>query len=261
MIATTSFDDLKGFLDLKVEQFNQPDFIENDPISIPHQYSKKQDIEITAFWAAVLAWGQRVTIISKCEELFQSMDNAPHDFILNHSEGDLKKFLGFKHRTFNATDTLYFIEFLKNFYKTHASLEVGFLSGINAQDDNVKNGLINFHDTFFSLPDAPERTKKHIATPARKSACKRLNMFLRWMVRKDDNGVDFGLWSEIQATQLICPCDVHVDRVARKLGLITRKQTDWQTAVELTNNLKKFDNQDPVKYDFALFGLGVEEKF
>lgn len=261
MVSQTSFEDLKVFLDLKVEQFNQPDFIHNDPISIPHQYSKKQDIEITAFWAAVLAWGQRVTIINKCEELFRSMDNAPHDFIINHSENDLKQFLGFKHRTFNATDTLYFISFLQNFYKNHESLEVAFVTGISESDMNIENGLVQFHDKFFSLPDAPARTRKHIATPARKSACKRLNMFLRWMVRKDDNGVDFGLWNKVQMKQLICPCDVHVDRVGRKLGLISRKQTDWQTAVELTNNLKEFDPQDPVKYDFALFGLGVEEKF
>jgi uncharacterized protein (TIGR02757 family) len=261
VVSKTSFEDLKDFLDLKVEQFNQPNFIENDPISIPHQYSKKQDIEITAFWAAVLAWGQRVTIINKCEELFRSMDNAPHDFILNHSENDLKKFLGFKHRTFNATDTLYFISFLQNFYKTHESLEAAFITGVHEQDVNIETGLIEFHNQFFSLPDAPDRTKKHIATPARKSACKRLNMFLRWMVRKDDNGVDFGLWNKIQMNQLICPCDVHVDRIGRKLGLISRKQTDWQTAVALTNNLKEFDPQDPVKYDFALFGLGVEEKF
>lgn len=261
MITLTSLDDLKAFLDLKVDQFNQPNFIDNDPISIPHQYSKQQDIEITAFWAAVLAWGQRVTIINKCEELFQSMDNAPHDFIVNHSESDLKKFLNFKHRTFNATDTLYFISFLQQFYKRNVSLEAAFISGINAEDINIENGLVEFHNDFFNLPDAPHRTRKHIATPARKSACKRLNMFLRWMVRKDDRGVDFGLWEKIQAKQLICPCDVHVDRVARKLGLISRKQTDWLTAVQLTNNLKKFDPLDPVKYDFALFGLGVEEQF
>jgi uncharacterized protein (TIGR02757 family) len=261
VVPETSFEDLKSFLDLKVDQFNQPDFIDNDPISIPHQYSKKQDIEITAFWAAILAWGQRVTIINKCEELFRCMDNTPHDFILNHSESDLKQFLNFKHRTFNATDTLYFISFLQNFYKNHESLEAAFIQGINQDDENIKNGLIHFHNEFFNLTDAPTRTRKHIATPARKSACKRLNMFLRWMVRKDDKGVDFGLWNKIQTNQLICPCDVHVDRVARKLGLISRKQTDWQTAVELTDNLKRFDPQDPVKYDFALFGLGVEEQF
>jgi len=254
-------DKLKDFLDAKVEQFNQPNFIENDPIVIPHQFSKKEDIEITGFWASVLAWGQRVTIINKCNELFGLMDNAPHDFIMNHKESDLKRLLNFKHRTFNTTDTLYFIAFFKNFYTQHDSLEQAFLTGINPRDTDMANSLIQFHDSFFALPDAPERTRKHIATPARKSACKRLNMYLRWMVRQDDKGVDFGIWKNISPSQLVCPCDVHVDRIARKLGLITRKQTDWRTAIELTENLKTLDPHDPVKYDFALFGLGVIEGF
>jgi len=256
-----SFEELKPFLDQKVEEYNQPGFIKNDPISIPHQYSKRQDIEITAFWAAILAWGQRITIINKCEELFRSMDNAPYDFILNHSENDLKRFLNFKHRTFNATDTLYFISFLSNFYRNNESLEKAFTKGMKVQDEDMENGLRQFQKDFFSLPNSPDRTRKHIATPARKSACKRLNMFLRWMVRHDNSGVDFGIWKNIKSSQLVCPCDVHVDRVARKLGLINRKQTDWLTATELTQNLKEFDPIDPVKYDFALFGLGVEEKF
>jgi uncharacterized protein (TIGR02757 family) len=254
-------DQLEDFLNDKVAQYNRPDFIKNDPIVIPHKFSKQQDIEIAGFWAAVLAWGQRITIINKCRELFDTMDNAPHDFMLNHKESDLKKFMSFKHRTFNATDTLYFIEFFKNYYASHTSLEEAFAKGLDIDDKNIENGLVNFHETFFDHPLAPSRTKKHIATPARKSACKRLNMFLRWMVRKDNNGVDFGLWNKIKPGQLVCPCDLHVDRVARKLGLITRKQTDWITAVELTENLKKFDPNDPVKYDFALFGLGIEEKF
>lgn len=253
--------DLKAFLDEKVAQYNQPGFIVNDPIVIPHSYSRKQDIEITGFWASVLAWGQRITIINKCNELFRMMDNAPYDFILHHKEADLKPFVQFKHRTFNATDTLYFIAFFRWYYSRYESLEDAFLEGLDHDAEHLGTGIINFHRLFFSLPDHPDRTRKHIATPERKSACKRINMFLRWMVRNDEQGVDFGLWNRIQPSQLICPCDLHVDRVARKLGLITRKQTDWQTAVELTAHLKEFDPQDPVKYDFALFGLGIEEKF
>ncbi|MBN3519618.1 TIGR02757 family protein [Algoriphagus lutimaris] len=252
---------LKEFLDEKVAQYNQPGFIVNDPVSIPHHYSKKEDIEITAFFAAILAWGQRKTIINKCRELFQMMDHAPHDFLINHEEQDLKPFLSFKHRTFNDIDTLYFIHFLSWFYKNHRSLEEAFLLGWHNGDHAMESVLRSFHEFFFHLPDAPQRTRKHIATPARKAACKRINMFLRWMVRKDSLGVDFGIWNQIQPSQLICPCDLHVDRVGRKLGLITRKQTDWLTALELTERLREFDANDPVKYDFALFGLGIEEKF
>ncbi|MEZ4902291.1 MAG: TIGR02757 family protein [Spirosomataceae bacterium] len=230
----------------------------NDPISIPHQFSRLQDIEIMGLWAAILAWGQRKTIINKCNELIRLMDGAPYDFIKNHQETDLKRFLNFKHRTFNATDTLYFIEFFKTHYQRHDSLETAFAMALTVDDPHIEKGLVSFHDLFFSLDDFPERTRKHIATPLRKSSCKRLNMFLRWMVRKDDKGVDFGLWKHISPAQLICPCDVHVDRVARKLGLIQRPTTDWQTALELTENLKLLDPNDPVKYDFALFGLGVE---
>ena len=246
-------------MDQKVDEFNRPGFIANDPISIPHKFSKLQDIEIAGFFAAVLAWGQRKTIINKCTELLSMMGNAPHDFVLNHSDNDLKPFLNFKHRTFNPTDTLYFIEFFKTYYSGQDSLEEAFLT--KPSEATVQQSLERFHIGFFDHPDAPDRTRKHIATPARKSACKRLNMFLRWMVRKDVMAVDFGLWKNLQMNQLVCPCDVHVDRVARKLGLISRKQTDWQTALELTENLKKLDPIDPVKYDFALFGLGIEEKY
>jgi len=253
--------DLKDFLDQKVSQFNQPGFIALDPISIPHRFSKKQDIEIAGFFAAILAWGQRKTIINKSLELFEMMDNSPYDFILHHSADELKPFLNFKHRTFNDLDTLYFIEFFKGHYQNHDTLEDAFSIGWKDEPDIMDKLLSNFHDYFFQLEDAPQRTRKHIATPKRKSACKRINMFLRWMVRSDDKGVDFGIWKTIKPSQLICPCDVHVDRVGRKLGLITRKQTDWQTAVELTVKLREFDPKDPVKYDFALFGLGVEEKF
>ncbi len=189
------------------------------------------------------------------------MDNDPHSFIINHSENDLRVFLNFKHRTFNATDALYFIAFLKQHYLQYDSLEDAFLQAGNGAQWNAQSSLTSHFDYFFAMPEHPTRTYKHISNPARKSACKRLNMFLRWMVRKDDRGVDFGLWHSIPMSELICPCDVHVDRVGRKLGLIERKQTDWLTAVELTNKLKRLDPKDPVKYDFALFGLGVEEKF
>lgn len=255
------FTELKSYLDEKVLRYNRPDFIPHDPVSIPHLFSKKQDIEISGFWAAVLAWGQRKTIIRKCKELFEMMDGAPHDFMLHHQEDDLKPFLAFKHRTFNATDTLYFIEFLSWYYRRHDSLEEAFSSHLKVTDEHVGPALAGFHELFFSLPDAPARSRKHVATPRRKSACKRLAMFLRWMVRDDQQGVDFGLWKQLSPSQLVCPCDVHVDRVARRLGLISRKETDWLTALELTQNLKRMNAQDPVKYDFALFGLGVEEQF
>jgi uncharacterized protein (TIGR02757 family) len=249
--------DLKEFLDQKVAHYNRPGFIEHDPISVPHIFKKQQDIEIAGLFAAVLAWGQRVTIIRKCKELMVMMDNDPHQFILHHQENDLKTLLSFKHRTFNTTDTLYFIEFLKWFYQQHDSLESAFR--MPAGEETVEKGLINFQKLFFSLEHAPPRTKKHISSPERKSTCKRLVMYLRWMVRHDLNGVDFGLWKTLKPSQLVCPCDLHVDRVARKLKLIKRKQTDWQTALELTSHLRILDPVDPVKYDFALFGLGIEE--
>ena len=239
------------------DKFNRPAFIENDPISIPHLFKKQQDIEIAGLFAAVLAWGQRVTIIRKAKELMIMMDNRPHEFVLNHREQDLKAFEKFKHRTFNATDTLYFIEFLKWFYSSHDSLEEAFVPVVG--ENNVEGGLIRFQNLFFSLPESPQRTRKHIPSPKRKSTCKRLNMYLRWMVRNDNKGVDFGVWKQIQTQQLICPCDVHVDRVARSLRLIDRKQTDWLTALELTESLKFFDKDDPVRYDFALFGMGVDK--
>ncbi|WP_436517235.1 TIGR02757 family protein [Ekhidna sp. To15] len=253
-------EELKSFLDDKVEEYNQPGFIPNDPICIPHEYSKKQDIEIAGFLAAVFAWGQRKTIINKSHEFLELMGNAPHQFVLNYSDQDLKPFTEFKHRTFNSTDALYFLHFFRWFYQNHESLEEAFVARLNRYA-TMEARLTQFFELFFSLPDHPKRTYKHIPNPSRKSACKRINMFLRWMVRKDDKGVDFGIWNKIETKQLICPCDLHVDRVARKLGLIKRKQTDWQTALELTENLKDLDPDDPVKYDFALFGLGVEEKF
>ena len=250
-------DNVYELLEEKFAEYNSRTFIDTDPISIPHSFSKKQDIEIMAFWTAMLSWGNRKSIINSANKLTELMDGAPHDFMLNHQEKDLKPFLNFKHRTFNATDTLYFIEFFKHYYKEHDSLEDAFARYMSKKSATIESGLAGFHDLFFSLEDAPHRTKKHIATPVRKSTCKRMNMYLRWMVRKDKSGVDFGLWKQIKPFQLFCPLDVHVDRVGRKLGLIQRKQTDWQTVLELTENLRSFDPIDPAKYDFALFGIGV----
>lgn len=252
-------DDIKAILDDAVQRYLQPAFLAGDPIAVPHRFSKLQDVEIAAFWTATLAWGQRKTIIANASKLMVLMDNAPHDFILHHAEKDRKRFLEFKHRTFTATDTLYFLEFLQQYYRQHHSLEDAFAGHMNAGDAHVGNALSGFHNLFCSLPDFPKRTRKHIATPARRSACKRLNMFLRWMVRPDAQGVDFGLWRRIRPAQLLIPLDVHVDRVARSLGLLNRKITDWQAVLELTETLRRFDPEDPVKYDFALFGLGVLE--
>ena len=252
---------LKAFLDQKVNEYNQPGFIPHDPICVPHRFTKQQDIEIAAFFASIFAWGNRTIIINKTTELMKLMEDSPHDFILHYSDRELQKMLAFKHRTFNTTDLLYFLLFLKQHYQHSVSLQTAFTKWMKKGDGQIENALVGFHDYFFSMEDAPMRTKKHIATPARGSTCKRLNMFLRWMVRKDDNGVDFGLWTSISPAQLVCPIDVHVARVARQFNLIRRKQTDWQTALELTDVLKQFDRNDPVKYDFALFSLGVIEKF
>lgn len=247
---------LHDLLEQKVSQFNVPDFIEHDPIGIPHRFTTKQDIEISAFFAALLAWGQRKTIINKTNELMKYMDESPHQFMLHHTENDLKPFTSFVHRTFNATDALYFIEFLSQHYKKNDSLETAFISNEGTMESN----LIHFKKYFFSLPYSPDRTQKHVASPERKSACKRINMFLRWMVRNDNCGVDFGIWNIIKPADLICPLDVHVDRIARRYNLLKRTQSDWKAALELTNNLRKFDPKDPVKYDFALFGIGIDEK-
>lgn len=253
--------DLKPLLEEKYQKFNRPEFIEDDPVCIPHLFSAPRDIEIAGFLAATLAWGQRKTIISKCRELLKMMDHAPHDFVANHSEKELVPFVKFKHRTFNGVDTLYFIHFLRHLYQKYETMEMAFTESLNPTDVSTERGLNGFRKLFVSLPDFPSRCGKHVASPDKKSACKRLNMFLRWMVRKDDNGVDFGIWRNIKPAQLVCPCDVHVEKVARKMALIRRKQADWLTAIELTENLKKFDPDDPVKYDFALFGLGLEEKY
>jgi len=252
--------ELKAYLDKKVEEYNVSDFVAHDPISIPHSYSKKQDIEITAFWVSMLSWGLRKTIINKSKELFALMGDSPHDFIVNHKEKDRERFDTFKHRTFQYTDTLYFLDYLQRYYRTHDSLEQAFTKHITNTSDHVGNAISGFHDDFFDIEYAPQRTRKHVATPVRGSTCKRINMFLRWMVRDASTGVDFGLWNTLQPSQLLMPLDVHVDRVGRKLKLIKRKQRDFQTVLELTKSLKRFDPNDPVKYDFALFGVGVMEK-
>ncbi|UEG50943.1 TIGR02757 family protein [Ferruginibacter lapsinanis] len=249
------------FLNSKVDLYNQPSFIGQDPVLIPHRFSAKQDIEIAGFFAAIFAWGNRTTIINKSNELLQLMDNAPYEFCLHHTSTDLKKLEKFKHRTFNATDVLYFVEFFKQHYNHNNSLESAFSKGVKKKDITIENGLVEFYNYFFSLDDVPDRTRKHISSPAKKSTCKRLNMYLRWMVRNDNKGVDLGIWNNIKPAQLICPLDVHVIRVAKKLGLLTRKQNDWQAALELTGELRKLDRTDPVKYDFALFGLGVIEHY
>lgn len=243
------------FLNEKVDYYNQPSFIKDDPISIPHLFTKQQDIEIAGLFAAVFSWGNRTTIINKSKELMQLMNMQPHAFCLNHDMSELKKLAAFKHRTFNADDLYYFIAFLQQHYKKNNSLETAFFP---KKGMTVEDGLNHFKHYFFSA-DHLKRTEKHISSPLQKSTCKRLNMYLRWMVRSDDKGVDFGLWKNISASQLICPLDVHVCRVARNFGLLQRKQTDWEAAMELTNNLRKFDKIDPVKYDFALFGTGVME--
>jgi uncharacterized protein (TIGR02757 family) len=252
---------LIDFLNSKVEAYNTRDFIAADPVSIPHRFTKKQDIEISGFFAAIFSWGNRTTIINKSRELMQAFDNSPHEFITQHEPTDLKRFLQFRHRTFNPTDLLYFIEFFRHHYAENTSLETAFSKGMLASDENTGNGLRYFRQNFFSLEDAPARTRKHISSPDTNSTCKRLSMFLRWMVRKDRSGVDFGIWKKIRPDQLVCPVDLHVARVARRFNLLQRTQTDWLAAVELTNYLKKLDKNDPVKYDFALFGLGVLEKF
>ena len=254
---------IQEFLDSKVDEYNQPNFIANDPICIPHLFTLKQDIEIMGFIASILAWGQRKTIINKCKELIERMGGSPYDFIMNHKEEDLRSLLGFKHRTFNDTDLLYFVEFFRYHYSRFYSLEDAFLIGqenVKATEISIEKSFNEFKLYFFSLPDFPLRTKKHVSSPAQKSTCKRLNMFLRWMVRVDNKGVDFGIWNRIAPSQLVCPCDVHVERVARKFHLILSEKLQWKAALELTDNLLLLDKSDPVKYDFALFGLGVEKE-
>lgn len=249
--------ELKKLLDAKVKEYNRPEFIPHDPISIPHLFDRKQDIEIAGLFAALFAWGNRTIIIKKSKELMQLMDMQPNDFILQHEDSDLKRLLNFKHRTFNTTDLLFFVDFLKRHYLRYQSLEDAFL---DKKDKSVEAGLNHFYEYFIASEHFPARTAKHVASPSKKSHCKRLNMYLRWMVRADDKGVDFGIWNRIKMSDLIIPIDLHVARVANQLGLMANEPLNWKTAVGLTDRLRQFSPDDPVQYDFALFGMGVNTK-
>lgn len=250
--------DLKEFLDQKVIQYNKPDFIATDPIQIPHLFTQKEDIEIAGFLAATIAWGNRIMIIRNAKKMMELLENSPFDFVISHSEGDLQRLDQFVHRTFNATDFSTFIRALKNIYQNHGGMQTIFYDYMT--ENSLQPAITEFKKIFFSI-DHLQRTQKHVGDPARNSSAKRINMFLRWMVRNDNAGVDFGLWRNIPASALSCPLDVHSGNVARKLGLIDRKQNDAKSVAELDLNLRELDKIDPVKYDFALFGLGAFEKF
>jgi uncharacterized protein (TIGR02757 family) len=250
--------ELKEFLDDKVYLYNKPSFIESDPIQIPHQFSLKEDIEIAAFLTATIAWGNRKMIIKNANRMMNLMGNSPHDFIMQHSENNLDKLNSFVHRTFNGIDFTFFIKSLKNIYVYHNGLEPVFAK--NAEINSLQKSIHHFKNVFFEI-EHPLRTQKHVSDPLKGSAAKRINMYLRWMVRNDSTGVDFGIWKSLKPSQLSCPLDTHSGNVARKLGLITRKQNDAKALLELDTNLRKMDAKDPAKYDFALFGLGVFEGF
>ncbi|CAM3941736.1 MULTISPECIES: TIGR02757 family protein [Flavobacterium] len=250
--------ELKEFLDEKVVLYNNPDFITSDPIQIPHLYSLKEDIEISGFLAATIAWGNRKMIINNAKKLMDIMGNSPYDFVMSHSENDLEKLENFVHRTFNSIDAVTFIKSLQNIYKNHNGLE-NVLSK-NIKNNSTQKSISEFKKVFFEIPHQ-QRTTKHISDPLNNSAAKRINMYLRWMVRNDKKGVDFGIWKSIPTSSLSCPLDVHSGNMARKLGLLSRKQNDAKALLELDTNLRLLDSNDPVKYDFALFGLGVFEKF
>jgi len=250
--------EIKDLLDNKTTQYNNQKFIESDPIQIPHQFSIKEDIEIAAFLTATIAWGKRKMIINSANKILNFMGNSPYDFIMDHNENHLNKIEGSIHRTFNAIDFHFFIKSLQNIYKKHQGLEVAFSK--HAQKETLQPAIHEFKKVFFEI-EHPQRTQKHISDPLKNSAAKRINMFLRWMVRNDKTGVDFGIWKTLSPSQLSCPLDVHSGNVARKLGLIHRKQNDAKALNELDESLRKMDAIDPVKYDFALFGLGVFENF
>lgn len=255
-----NFEGLHELLEEKTFLYNQPDFIPSDPISIPHLFTRREDIEISGFLVATIAWGQRTTIVKNGIRLMNLMDNAPYDFVMNAGPAELKRIETFVHRTFNGIDTLFFIESLKSIYQHHRGLEQVFSAGMRDDDKDVYHSIIHFRKIFLETPHL-SRSQKHIADPASGSTAKRINMYLRWMIRKDNNGVDFGLWNSISPALLCCPLDIHVGNVARKMGLLVRKQNDWKAVEELTANLRVFDQNDPVKYDFALFGMGVFEKY
>ncbi|MDG1386366.1 MAG: TIGR02757 family protein [Flavobacteriaceae bacterium] len=253
-----NFSELKEFLDLKAQLYQSQEFIEADPIQIPHCFSKKEDIEIAGFLAATIAWGNRTSIIKNATKMMSLMDESPYDFITNHEAKDLEVFNGFVHRTFNAEDLKYFVGALQNLYKNHGGLETAMSQ--DAAELGVQTALHHFKKRFFELPHQI-RTQKHLADPLKGSAAKRINMYLRWMVRSSSTGVDFGIWESIHSRQLSCPLDVHSGTIARKLGILDRKQNDAKAVLELDNQLRLMDAEDPVKYDFALFGLGAFEKF
>ncbi|MEZ4975487.1 MAG: TIGR02757 family protein [Flavobacteriaceae bacterium] len=250
--------DLKDFLDSKVVEYNHPRFIETDPIQVPHTFKIKEDIEIAGFLTASIAWGNRKSIIHNAYRMMQLLDRAPYDFIMNHKEDDLERLLPFVHRTFNGDDFIQFIKSLQHIYTNHGGLEHIF--SVHAEPYSLQRAIHEFKKTFFEINHL-RRTQKHLSDPLKGSAAKRLNMFLRWMVRDDNSGVDFGLWKKLNPSQLSCPLDVHSGNVARKLGLLHRKQNDAKALEELDASLRRLDPNDPVKYDFALFGLGVFEKF
>ncbi|WP_299100449.1 TIGR02757 family protein [uncultured Winogradskyella sp.] len=250
--------DLKDFLDEKVILYNSPKFIDSDPIQIPHQFSKKEDIEISAFLTATIAWGNRKSIINNAHRMMELLDHSPFEFVMQHQDSDLERFNGFVHRTFNSDDLMQFVKSLRHIYQQHKGLEALFAK--YADTASLQNSIHQFKNVFFEQPHL-ERTKKHISDPFKNSAAKRINMFLRWMVRADTKGVDFGIWNSLSPSQLSCPLDVHSGNVARKLGLLNRKQNDGKALAELDKSLRQLDPKDPVKYDFALFGLGVFEGF
>lgn len=250
--------ELKEFLDEKVVLYNNPQFIESDPIQIPHLFQRKEDIEIAAFLTATISWGNRTMIIKNATKMMTLLDNSPFDFIKNHQEKDLDCFDGFVHCTFNALDFKQFVRSLKHIYNNYGGLEE--VLQVKNKETTYKNAIHSLKDVFFEI-NHQQRTQKHISDPLKNSAAKRINMFLRWMVRDNKTGVDFGIWKTHQAANLSCPLDVHSGNVARKLKLLLRKQNDWKALSELDTNLRKLDKNDPVKYDFALFGLGVFEKF
>jgi len=257
-MKSMDWNELKEFLDQKVLQYNQPEFIDSDPIQIPHQFSQKEDREIAGFFAAMFAWGNRKMIINKSNDLMDRMGNSPYDFVMNYSKNQFDKIDDFKHRTFNSQDLDFYLRSLQNIYKNHQGLEAVFQ--FSPDDKDTFHAIENFRKYFLETPHLA-RSQKHLSSPANNSAAKRLNMMLRWFVRNDNQGVDFGIWKNAKPAQLVCPLDVHSGNVARKLGLLTRKQNDWKAAIELHENLIKLNPEDPTSYDFALFGLGVFEGF
>lgn len=248
--------EIRELLEEKHIQFNTIDFIENDPVLIPHLFQKKEDIEIAGFLAATIAWGNRKSIIKNATNLMDMMGQSPHEFVLNHSAKDLKGLQTFVHRTFNGSDCTFFIRSLKNIYTEHGGMENVFSTAISSKDSNIKNAIIHFRNVFFEIKHL-SRTEKHVSNPLKNSSAKRLCMYLRWMVRKDQNKVDLGIWKNIKPSQLCLPLDVHTGNVSRKLGLLKRKQNDWTSVEEITGVLRVLDPKDPIKYDFSLFGLGV----